>query len=474
MAIRNLKPIFDGIYKKLDPSDPGNRSKIARNLIERRFGHKSQINSIRFSKQMAISINNAVKAVGGTKDIATNDAVKAATERVFKHRMELKPFTDMSVKSEIKGDNLWVRRASKDSGKGNPEFFYNLNKVFKGAVFIAWKKKYKSDHGGANKVDKIKQETVSLDKAIGFSHDAHSNVANSLLLDFIYDNHVEGDAVNSISTVDVAKQIFSLLTIKWEQVQDPFEKDGVMRWQITGELAGHNPDFIKGTDLGQEWENHILNKFQDVIDGKAGEAFKDAAFEASDSFTHKIATKEMKRIADEYLKERGFTRGGQKIKVKNVPKKPKKSKRRGTAQKPKATIKSVVTKIMAIKATPVGRQKEKGQGKQASTDGARELARLRTYIQGRLPAEVRRNMGRDGALRNRKGRFSNSVKLLSLHQAPKSVVAKYTYMLRPYSTFENTGERRWRLSYNPKTLIAKSIRKLAQGRIEQKLTVRRV
>ena len=128
MAIRNLKPIFDGIYKKLDPSDPGNRSKIARNLIERRFGHKSQINSIRFSNQMAISINNAVKAVGGTKDIATNDAVKAATVSVFKHRMELKPFTDMSVKSEIKGDNLWVRRASKDSKKGNPEFFYNLNK----------------------------------------------------------------------------------------------------------------------------------------------------------------------------------------------------------------------------------------------------------------------------------------------------------------------------------------------------------
>jgi hypothetical protein len=54
------------------------------------------------------------------------------------------------------------------------------------------------------------------------------------------------------------------------------------------------------------------------------------------------------------------------------------------------------------------------------------------------------------------------------------VVAKYTYLLNPYATFENAGQRRWPLAYNPKPLIAKSIRNLAQGRIEQKLTVRRV
>jgi hypothetical protein len=83
-------------------------------------------------------------------------------------------------------------------------------------------------------------------------------------------------------------------------------------------------------------------------------------------------------------------------------------------------------------------------------------------------------MGRGGALRNRKGRFSNSVELRSLHQAKSTIVAKYTYLLSPYSTFENTGKRRWPMSYNPKLLIAKSIRNLAEGRIEQKLTVRRV
>ena len=34
-------------------------------------------------------------------------------------------------------------------------------------------------------------------------------------------------------------------------------------------------------------------------------------------------------------------------------------------------------------------------------------------------------------------------------------------MLSPYETFENTGTRKWRTSYNPKPLISKSIRELA-------------
>jgi len=116
---------------------------------------------------------------------------------------------------------------------------------------------------------------------------------------------------------------------------------------------------------------------------------------------------------------------------------------------------------------------ESGEGQQAPVSQAADLARLRTYIQGRLPAEVRRNMGRP-ALQNRTGRFSNSVQLLSLTEAQNTIMAKYTYLLSPYETFENKGKKRWPMAYNPKPLIAKSIRNLAQGRIEQKLTVRRV
>ena len=137
--------------------------------------------------------------------------------------------------------------------------------------------------------------------------------------------------------------------------------------------------------------------------------------------------------------------------------------------KRKTISKTIRTPIKAKPST----SRETGQGQEARPSHAADLARLKKYIQGRLPAEVRRNMGRP-ALQNITGRFSNSVQLLSLVQGKNTIMAKYTYLLRPYSTFENKGMKRWPMSYNPKPLIAKSIRNLAVGRIEQKLTVRRV
>ena len=123
-----------------------------------------------------------------------------------------------------------------------------------------------------------------------------------------------------------------------------------------------------------------------------------------------------------------------------------------------------------VKALSEGRE----QGtKETTTNTAAALKKLQRIINKRLPAEVRRNMGRP-ALMNRTGRFSNSVRLLSLTEGHSTLVAKYTYLLSPYSTFENTGKKRWPMAYNPKPLIAKSIRNLAMGRIDSKLTLRRV
>ena len=77
-------------------------------------------------------------------------------------------------------------------------------------------------------------------------------------------------------------------------------------------------------------------------------------------------------------------------------------------------------------------------------------------------------MGRP-ALINRTGQFSNSVKLENLRPTPAGLSANYTYQLSPYETFENTGSKRWPTGYNPKPLIAKSIRELALQYTEQKL-----
>lgn len=97
------------------------------------------------------------------------------------------------------------------------------------------------------------------------------------------------------------------------------------------------------------------------------------------------------------------------------------------------------------------------------------LNKLRNVIQKRLPAEVRRQMGRP-ALINRTSRFSNSVELLNLRETAAGISGEYTYQLNPYQTFENTGSRKWPLGYNPKPLISKSIRNLALQYTEEKLT----
>ena len=82
-------------------------------------------------------------------------------------------------------------------------------------------------------------------------------------------------------------------------------------------------------------------------------------------------------------------------------------------------------------------------------------------------------MGRP-ALINQTGRFSNSVRVESLLAGSgKTIQGEYTYQLSPYETFENTGVYQWPQGYNPKPLIAKSIRQLAMEYTEQKLTLRR-
>ena len=164
----------------------------------------------------------------------------------------------------------------------------------------------------------------------------------------------------------------------------------------------------------------------------------------------------------------------------------KTSKYRSKTSKRKRVASPVKTKLStAISAAIVAQQvakkglprlvaspkKDKGESGRGDPRN-RDINKLRMKINQRLPAEVRRNMGRP-ALINQTGRFSNSVTLTELRQGPKTLVGKYTYMLSPYETFENEGPRQWPTGYNPKTLIAKSIRNLAMQYTEQKFTLRK-
>ena len=145
------------------------------------------------------------------------------------------------------------------------------------------------------------------------------------------------------------------------------------------------------------------------------------------------------------------------------------------ARKPKT---KTIIRSQRIAGTYSRPQKDKRKGTQ-------NISRLQALINKRLPAEVRRNMGRP-ALVNRSGTFSNSPEVVKIRQHPtKGLTADYTYMKtgggtpprsgQPgvYQTFENKG--RWPAGYNPKDLIKKSIRNLALQYTEEKFVqLRRV
>ena len=108
------------------------------------------------------------------------------------------------------------------------------------------------------------------------------------------------------------------------------------------------------------------------------------------------------------------------------------------------------------------------QGPNAKREGKNTNNTLRNLLNKKLPAEVRRNMGRP-ALINQTSRFSNSVYIQSIRDTAAGLSVDYSYMISPYETFENTGKARWPNGYNPKKLIAKSIRNLAIGNTQKKL-----
>ena len=172
---------------------------------------------------------------------------------------------------------------------------------------------------------------------------------------------------------------------------------------------------------------------------------------------------------------RPLTRAGRpdmRFKVNKTAKNFKGTKDKGTIKKPtnrkpKTTTKIITQTIIGKTARP---QKERRKGVQ-------EMVRLQALINKRLPAQVRRNMGKP-ALTNRSGTFSNSPEILKLSRTKTGLTADYTYMKtgggtpprtnQPgvYQTFESSG--RWPVGYNPKDLIKKSIRELAVQYTDEK------
>jgi len=73
-------------------------------------------------------------------------------------------------------------------------------------------------------------------------------------------------------------------------------------------------------------------------------------------------------------------------------------------------------------------------------------------------------------LNYRSGRFAESVKVERLSESRQGMLtAFYSYMKNPYATFSQGGRQQYPRSRDPKTLISKSIREIAQTMVTNQL-----
>jgi hypothetical protein len=94
------------------------------------------------------------------------------------------------------------------------------------------------------------------------------------------------------------------------------------------------------------------------------------------------------------------------------------------------------------------------------------MQNLIPMLNQKLPELVKQNMGQEGRLRNRTGRFAESVEVLSISGDGMNI--GFTYQTDPYAVFENQGAR------DPRSLIDLSIRQAAAGIMRTRFSTGRV
>jgi hypothetical protein len=101
------------------------------------------------------------------------------------------------------------------------------------------------------------------------------------------------------------------------------------------------------------------------------------------------------------------------------------------------------------------------------------LVSLQNLINRQLQDVISANMG-DGSSRNvlnyRTGRLASSAKVESMSVSRAGMItAFYTYMKNPYATFSDGGLQQNPKSRDPKLLISKSIREIAESQVSNRL-----
>jgi len=163
---------------------------------------------------------------------------------------------------------------------------------------------------------------------------------------------------------------------------------------------------------------------------------------------------------------------GKKLNSKQYKQDPKLIGKKSTEiKKPKSnkskiqTLKNLKNKVQATKPDP-NKIKE-------VPESTVNLSQLLLLINQQLQDVISANMG-DGKNRNvlnyRTGRFASTVKVEQISSSKEGMIsAFYSYMKNPYATFSSGGRQSAPKSRDPKLLISKSIREIAQQVVSNNL-----
>lgn len=132
------------------------------------------------------------------------------------------------------------------------------------------------------------------------------------------------------------------------------------------------------------------------------------------------------------------------------------------------TIQDAKQSAKKIKAT-----KHKHKQAKALANLSVNLLSLQNLINSQLQDVISANMGdgnRRDILNYRTGRLASSAKVERLSESREGMItAFYTYMKNPYATFSQGGKQSSPKSRDPKLLISKSIREIAQQQVANRL-----
>ena len=156
-----------------------------------------------------------------------------------------------------------------------------------------------------------------------------------------------------------------------------------------------------------------------------------------------------------------------------APSNTKVGKSAGSKNKIPLPKKAPISKLKSTKQSSTSVSAAKKVVRRAPPETETDLVNLLSIISSSLTQRIKENMG-DGSRRDilnlRTGRFAESVKVERLSKSRSGMItAFYSYMKNPYATFSEGGAQSQPKSRDPKLLISKSIREIAQQQVANRL-----